>query len=202
VERIAALRASIVATAAQARTQLGQLLTAQNQVATVRMRIGDALASLAQEEARQAVRLFEGESVPFWKLLSRPTQVEKVRQQIIQTLRSHATALEDFVRSHSERVLVLLGFLVVLTIALWRGRARLGAEAGRDPSISTVIDVLRHPFATALLLVLTAALVWLQQRPVVVSQVFLLGMLAAFFVAGRSLIPARIRRVSSPWQAQ
>jgi potassium-dependent mechanosensitive channel len=44
------------------------------------------------------------------------------------------------------------------------------------------------------LLVLTAAMVWLQQRPVVVSQVLLLGMLAAFFTAAQSLIPARARR--------
>ena len=107
LERIAALRASIDATAAQARAQLGQLLTTQNQVTTVRMRIADALAGVAKAEALQAEQLFEVESVPFWKLLSRPTQVEKVRQQIIQTLRKHATALKDFVRSHSERVLVL-----------------------------------------------------------------------------------------------
>jgi small-conductance mechanosensitive channel len=194
LERIAALRASIDATAAQARTQLGQLLTAQNQVASVRMRIADALASVKEAEALQAEQLFEVESVPFWKLLSRPTQVEKVRQQIKQTLRTHAIALKDFVRGQGTRVLLLLGFLVVLTIALWRGRERLEAERASDPSISTVVDVLRHPFATAVLLVLTAAMVWLQPRPVVVSQVLLLGMLAAFFAAAQSLIPARARR--------
>jgi small-conductance mechanosensitive channel len=194
LERIGALRGSIDATAAQARTQLGQLLTTQNQVATVRMRIADALVSVKEAEALQAEQLFEVESVSFWKLLSRPTQVEKVRQQIIQTLRTHATALKDFVRGQSTRVLLLLGFLVVLTIGLWRGRERLEAERASDPSISTVVDVLQHPFATAVLLVLTAAMVWLQQRPVVVSQVLLLGMLAAFFAAAQSLIPARARR--------
>ncbi len=193
LERIAALRASIAASAAKARTQLGQLLTAQSQVATVRLRIADALGSVAKAEALQAEQLFEVESLPFSKLLSRPMQVGKVRQQIRQALRTHSRALQGYVRSQSEYVLPLLGLLVVLTIALWRGRTRLGAEMERDPSISTVVDVLRHPFATASLLVLTVAMVWLQQRPVVVSQVFLLGMLAAFFVAGRSLIPARAR---------
>ena len=152
LERIGALRGSIDATAAQARTQLGQLLTTQNQVATVRMRIADALVSVKEAEALQAEQLFEVESVSFWKLLSRPTQVEKVRQQIIQTLRTHATALKDFVRGQSTRVLLLLGFLVVLTIGLWRGRERLEAERASDPSISTVVDVLQHPFATAVLL--------------------------------------------------
>jgi potassium efflux system protein len=194
LERIAALRASIAASAAKARTQLGQLLTAQSQVATVRMRIADALGSVAKAEALQAEQLFEVESLPFSKLLSRPMQVGKVRRQILQALRTHAGALEGYVRSQSERVLPLLGLLVVLTIALWRGRSRLGPEMEKDPSISTVVDVLRHPFATASLLVLTVAMVWLQQRPVVVSQVLLLAMLAAFFVAGRSLIPARARR--------
>ena len=194
LERIAALRASIDATAAQARTQLGQLLTTQNQVTTVRMRIADALAGVAKAEALQAEQLFEVESVPFWKLLSRPTQVEKSRQQILQTLRKHATALKDFVRSHSERVLVLAGLLVLLTIVLWRGRARLKAGTASDPSIATAIDVLRHPLAAALLLTLTVAVVWLQRRPLIVSQVLLLGMLVAFFAAGRSLIPARARR--------
>jgi hypothetical protein len=63
LERVAALRASIDATAAQARTQLGQLLTTQNQVATVRMRIADALASVKEAEALQAEQ-FEMESVP------------------------------------------------------------------------------------------------------------------------------------------
>ena len=194
LERIAALRASIAASAAQARTQLGQLLTTQNQVATVRMRIADALAKVKEAEALQAEQLFEVESVPLWKLLSRPTQVEKVRQQILHTLRTHATGLKDFVRDQSTRVMLLLGFLVVLTIALWRGRERLEAERASDPSISTVIDVLRHPFAAAALLVLTAAMVWLQPRPVIVSQVLLLGMLAAYFAAAQSLIPARARR--------
>jgi potassium efflux system protein len=194
LERIAALRASIAATTAQARTQLGQLLATQNQVATVRMRIADALAGVAKAEALQAEQLFEVESVPFWKLLSRPTQVEKVRQQILQTLRKHATALKDFVRSHSERVLVLAGLLVLLTIALWRGRARLKAEMASDPSVATTVDVLRHPIAAASLLTLTVAMVWLQRRPVIVSQVLLLGMLAAFFAAGQSVIPARARR--------
>jgi len=194
LERIAALGASIDATAAQAQAQLGQLLTTQNQVTTVRMRIADALAGVAKAEAHQAEQLFEVESVPFWKLLSRPTQVEKVRQQIIQTLRKHATALETFFRSHSERVLVLAGLLVLLTIVLWRGRARLEAEGASDPSIATAIDVLRHPLAAALLLTFTVAMVWLQPRPVIVSQVLLLGMLAAFFAAGKSIIPARARR--------
>src|SRR4029453_15831763 len=194
LERIAALRASIDATAAHARTQLGQLLTTQNQVTTVRMRIADALAGVAKAEALQAEQLFEVESVPFWKLVSRPTQVEKVRQQILQTLRKHANALKDFVGSHSERVLVLAGLLVLLTIVLWRGRARLKAETASDPSIATTIDVLRHPLAAALLLTLTVAVVWLQRRPLIVSHVLLLGMLVAFFAAGRSLIPARARR--------
>jgi potassium efflux system protein len=194
LERIAALRASIAASGAKARAQLGQLLTAQSQVATVRMRIADALGSVAKAEARQAEQLFEVESLPFSKLLLRPTQMGKVRQQILQALRTHAGALEGYVRSQTDRVLPLVGLLVVLTIALWRGRARLGVEVERDPSISSVVDVLRHPFATASLLVLTVAMVWLQQRPVVVSQVLLLGMLATFFAAGRSLIPARARR--------
>ena len=194
LERIAALRASIAATAAQARTQLGQLLATQNKVATVRMRIADALASVKEAEALQAEQLFEVESVPFWKLLSRPTQVEKVRQQILRTLRTHATALKGFVRGHSERLLLLLGFLVLLTIALWRGRARLEAETASDPGIATALDVLRHPLAAASLLTLTIAMVWLQRRPVIVSPVLLLGMLAAFFAAGQSVIPARARR--------
>jgi potassium efflux system protein len=196
LERIAALRASIAATTAQARTQLGELLATQNQVATTRMRIADALASVAKAEALQAEQLFEVESVPFWKLLSRPTQVEKVRQQIVQTLRTHATALKGFARSHTERVLVLAGLLVLLTIALWRGRARLKAEMASDPSVATTVDVLRHPIAAASLLTLTVAMVWLQRRPVIVSQVLLLGMLAAFFAAGQSIIPARARRAA------
>jgi potassium-dependent mechanosensitive channel len=196
LERIAALRASIAATTAQARTQLGELLATQNQVATTRMRIADALASVAKAEALQAEQLFEVESVPFWKLLSRPTQVEKVRQQIVQTLRTHATALKGFARSHTERVLVLAGLLVLLTIALWRGRARLKAEMASDPSVATTVDVLRHPIAAASLLTLTVAVVWLQRRPVIVSQVLLLGMLAAFFAAGQSIIPARARRAA------
>ncbi len=194
MERIAALSASIAAKAAQARTQLGQLLATQSQVATVRMRIGDALGRVAQAEALQAEQLFEVESVPLWKLLSRPTQVEKVRQQIIRTLRTHATALKDFVRSHSGRILLLLGFLTALTFALWRGRAQFEAEMASDASIATAVDVLRHPIAAASLLTLTIAMVWLQRRPVVVSQVFLLGMLAAFLAAGQSVIPARARR--------
>jgi small-conductance mechanosensitive channel len=149
---------------------------------------------VAKAEALQAEQLFEVESVPFWKLVSRPTQVEKVRQQIRQTLRKHATALEDFVRTHSERVMVLGGLWALLTLVLWRGRARLKAETASDPSIATAIDVLRHPLAAALLVTLTTAMVWLQRRPLIVSQVLLLGMLAAFFAAGKRIIPARARR--------
>ena len=53
--------------------------------------------------------------------------------------------------------------------------------------------MLRHPLAASLLLTLTVAMVWLQPRPVIVSQVLLLGMLLAFFAAGKRIIPARAR---------
>ncbi|HUM11971.1 MAG TPA: mechanosensitive ion channel domain-containing protein [Myxococcaceae bacterium] len=193
LERIATLRASIAAAAAQARAQLDGLLATQDQVATVRLRVADALAGVARAESLEAEQLFEVESVPLWRLLSRPAQGEKVRQQIVQALRIHAIALNDFLWVQSGRVLLLLGCLVLLTIALWRGRRRLGAEMARDPGVSTAVDVLLHPFAAASLLTLALAAAALERPPLVVSQTLLLGMLAAFFAAGRSLIPSRAR---------
>jgi small-conductance mechanosensitive channel len=94
----------------------------------------------------------------------------------------------------SGRALLLLGVLVVLTVALWRGRGRLEAEMAADPDVAPAVDVLLHPFAAASLLTLALASVSLERPPLVVSQVLLLGMLAAFFGAGRSLLPQRARR--------
>ena len=196
LERIAALRASIGGTSARIRGQLDQLLATQDQVAAVRLRIADALANLQQAEQLEAAQLFEVESVPLWKLLARPAQGEKLRQQILQALRVHAIALGDFMWVQSGRALLLLGTLVLLTLVLWRGRRRLLAEMAADPDVARGAEVLLHPFASASLLTLGLAALFLEQRPLVVSQVILLGMLVAFLAAGRSLIPQRARRAT------
>ena len=145
-ERIAALRASI---AEHLDPDHGpssdELLATQDEVTTVRLRIADALASVARADQLEAEQLFEVESVPFWKLLARPAQGEKLRQQILQSLRIHALALTDFMWVQSGRALLLLGVLVVLTVALWRGRGKLEAEMAADPDVVTAVDVLLHP---------------------------------------------------------
>ncbi len=194
LERIAALRASIAATSGRTRGRLDELLAMQDQVATLRLRIGDALARAQQAEQLEAEQLFEVESVPLWKLLARPAQGEKLRQQIAQALRVHALALGDFMWVQSGRALLLLGMLALVTAGLWRGRRHLEAEMAADPDVAAGAQVLLHPFASAALLTLATAGPFLQQPPLVVSQVLLLGMLVAFFAAGSSLIPARARR--------
>ncbi|MGZ6078028.1 MAG: mechanosensitive ion channel family protein [Myxococcaceae bacterium] len=192
--RIETLRASIGSTSTRTRTQLDALLATQDEVTTVRLRIADALANMARADRLEADQLFEVESVPLWKLLARPAQGEKLRQQVVQALRVHALALNDFVWVQSGRALLLLGVLVVLTVALWRGRRKLEAEMAADPDVATTVDVLLHPFAAASLLTLAFASLFLERPPLVVSQVILLGMLAAFLGAGQSLLPQRARR--------
>lgn len=194
VERIGALRGSIAATLVRSRLQLDDLLASQEQVAAQRLRIGDALANVARADQLEADQLFEVESVPLWKLLARPSQGEKLRQQIVQALRVHALAFADFMWVQSGRTLLLLGALVFLTVALWRGRGKLEAEMAADPEVVPAVEVLLHPFASATLLTLSLAAVVVQRPPLVVSQAILLGMLMAFFAAGRSLLPARGRR--------
>ncbi len=194
LERIAALRVSIAETATRSRAQLDMLLATQNEVAVVRVRIADALSNVARVDQLEAEQLFEVESVPYWKLLTHPPQVAKVRQQIAQSLRVHALALTDFMWVQSGRALLLLGFLAFLTVALFRGRGKLEAEMAADPSVVPAVDVLTHPFASASLLTLALAALLLDRPPLVVTQVILLGMLVAFFAAGNSLIPERARR--------
>jgi potassium efflux system protein len=194
LERSGALRAAIATTAVRTRAQLDELLATQNQVASVRLRIADALATVSRADQLEAEQLFEVESVPFWKLLGRPDPGEKLRQQIVQTLRIHAVALTDFIWVQSGRALLLLGVLLLLTVALWRGRRKLEAEMAADPEVVTAVEVLLHPLAAASLLTLVLAGLFLDRPPVVVSQVILLGMLVAFFAAGGSLIPQRARR--------
>ena len=162
----------------------------------MRLRIADALASLARADRLESDQLFEVESVPLWKLLARPAQGDKLRQQIVQALRVHAFAFTDFMWVQSGRALLLLGVLVVLTVALWRGRGRLEAEMAADPDVAPAVDVLLHPFAAASLLTLALASVSLERPPLVVSQVLLLGMLAAFFGAGAA--SSRSARASPP----
>ena len=53
----------------------------------------------------EADQLFEVESVPLWNLLARPAQGEKLRQQVVQAVRVHAFALNDFMWVQSGRAL-------------------------------------------------------------------------------------------------
>ncbi|HSP18157.1 MAG TPA: mechanosensitive ion channel domain-containing protein, partial [Myxococcaceae bacterium] len=193
VERIGALRTSIAATLVRSRLQLDDLLAVQEQVAALRLRIGDALAKVARADQLETDQLLEVESVPLWKLLARPSQGENLRQQTVQALRIHALAFADFMWVQSGRALLLLGALVFLTVALWRGRGKLQTEMAADPEVVPAVEVLLHPFASASLLTLALGTVVVQQPPLVVSQVILLGMLVAFFAAGRSLLPERGR---------
>ncbi len=194
LDRITTLRASIAETSTRSRAQLDVLLATQNEVATVRVRIADGLSRVARADQLGADELFEVESVPLWKLLGRPAQGEKLRQQILQSLRIHALALTDFMWVQSGRALLLLGALVLLTVALRRGRGKLEAEMSADPDLVTAVEVLLHPFAAASLLTLALAGLILEHPPLVVSQVILIGMMVAFFAAGRSLVPERARR--------
>ena len=193
LERIAGVRTSIAAARARAREQLDRLFGVQDQVAAVRLRIADALVKVREAERLEAEQLFEVESVPLWTLLSRPDTGEQLRKQIAQALRVHALALRDFAWFQSGRLLFLLGTLVVLTVALWRGRRRLVAEMSDDPEVAAAAQVLRHPFASVFLLTLGVGALVLVRRPLVVSQIMLLGMLVAFVAAGGSLIPDRAR---------
>jgi potassium-dependent mechanosensitive channel len=192
--RVATVRADIRTTSERIQGQLDGLLATQDQVVSVRQRIEDALSAVKQIEAREAEQLFEAGSVPLWKLLGRPLQPERSRQHVVKTLRSHSAALGEFVAVKRERALLLLGVLAALTAVLWRGRRRLLPEAPSDPDLAAARRVLLQPFASAALLTLGFATLLLQQRPPVVSQFILLGMLVAFLGAGRSLIPERSRR--------
>jgi small-conductance mechanosensitive channel len=192
--RIATVREQIQTASTQVQSQLEDLLTTQDDVASVRLRIADQLAAVKQTQQREAEQLFEMESVPVWKLFGRPVLGERLRQYVVRTLKTHETALRDYLVAQSGRFLFLLGAFVLLSFLLRRGRGRLKAEVAADPDVAAGAQVLLRPVASAALLTFGLSMLVLQQRPVVISQILFLGMLVAFLVAGRDLIPPAARR--------
>jgi small-conductance mechanosensitive channel len=192
--RVATVREQIRTASAQVQSQLDELLTTQDAVASVRLRIADQLAAVKQTQEREADQLFEKESVPVWTLLSRPFQGEKLKEHVLSTLEAHRLALRDYLVAQVGPALFLLGAFLLLAVMLRRGRGRLKAEVAADPDVAAGGQVLLRPVASAALLTLGLSTLVLEQRPLVVSQIILLGMLAAFLGAGRGLIPPAARR--------
>src|SRR5262249_1626786 len=194
LDRIATVRREVQSASTETQRRLDRLLATQDNLPSLRLPIDDTLVAVKKARELEAEQLFEIGSVPLWDLLSRPLHGERVREQIVQALRMHATTLREFLEGSGGPVLLLLGLWVILGIALWRGRRRVIPEVATDPEAASGARVLLHPFASPGLLTLVLAVLLLRPRPLVVSQLLLLGMLGTALAAASSLIPPKARR--------
>ncbi|HVP69276.1 MAG TPA: mechanosensitive ion channel domain-containing protein [Anaeromyxobacteraceae bacterium] len=191
--RIGELRARIRATWDRAQAALGQTLELEDRVASLRLQIGDWIAAADRAERAREDQLFEIESAPLWKLLGRPSQGAKLREQVVRSLRLQVGAVRSFAAAEVGWLCFLGVLLAVLAVAIARLATRFRSRAAEDPALRAPAEVLRHPLAVSSLLTL-ALVPWVFPRmPVTVAELTILAMLPAFLRAMGGILPPRVR---------
>ena len=147
--------AAIIEAQSKVETQRSATLVLQDRIARESTRADDALAQIGQTRRRAAESLLARESPPIWRL--RPLPFSEMPGVVAASFEVQATALQDFVNEHSDRIaLHALVVVVVAAFFLWaRRRARrLNAAEGVAQSLAIVFD---QPIAASLVLSMLSA---------------------------------------------
>jgi len=192
--RIRDLRARVRTLEDKAQGRLGKALEVQVQVAALRLRIGDWLAAVERRERAREEQLLELESAPLWSSLGRPAKGAKLREQVLRSLEMQGRVLSAFAAAEWGALVSLAVAIGVLFLVVRKVARRFRARAEEDRALEAPAEVLKHPFAVAVLLTLSFS-PWLFARPpVTVAEIAVLAMLPAFLRAVGGILPERVRR--------
>jgi len=191
LQRIRELRGRIRSVEERAKARLARTLEVQDQVASLRLRIADWLAVAEREDRAREEQLFEIESAPLWRL-GHAVSGTKLRDQVVRSLALQGAALRSFVAAEAGWLVALAVAFAALSAAVGKLGRRFRARAAEDRSLEAPAEVLKRPFAVALLL--TVSMVpWVFPRPpVAVGEISLLAMLPAFLRAVAGILPRRV----------
>jgi len=192
--RIDQFRERIRSALEQSEFKLRETLELQDAVASLRLRSDDWLAAADRADRTREELLFEAESAPLWRLLGRPSQGARLRDQFVHSLQLQAGALHSFATAELGWLCVLAVVFLGLSVVIGRLAVRFRSRAAEDPVLRAPAEVLRHPVAVAFLLAL-GLVPWVFPRtPLTVVEVAILAMLPAFLRAMGGILPPQVRR--------
>jgi small-conductance mechanosensitive channel len=194
LDRIGDVRDRIRGGAGRNDVRLSAALVLQDRVAALRIRLADWVGDVQKAEAAQDSQLFELESAPLWRALSRPGRGASMGQQIAAAFRGHSGSMGPYLREYPERAWLHLAVLLGLAAATWAIRRHARAAARDDPSLSVQTRVFERPIPVALLLGLYASGLIYPRPPAALGELVLLAMLPPFLLATRGFVPASLRR--------
>ncbi len=193
VERAQGVRQEIGDLQGSIRSRLDRLVSAQDRVASLRIRILGWMGAADRADAMREKQLFEIESRPVWEVFSRKQPARDFGNQLERVLQRNASAMSAFVREEGTGFLWVLAVFVGVVVAMaWAGRA-FAARAATDPELAAPAEVLSHPISAGVLVALSLTSWLLPRAPAVVSELSVLLSLPAFLVLARNLLPGEFR---------
>ncbi|HET8722633.1 MAG TPA: mechanosensitive ion channel domain-containing protein [Anaeromyxobacteraceae bacterium] len=193
VERAGQVRREVEDLQKQVRLRLERLLSAQERVGSLRIRIMGWLSAADRADVQREQQLFEIEARPIWAVLSRKEPVRDFGEQLSRIAQHNASALSAFFREEGTGLFwVLAVFVVVVGAVAWTSR-RFAARAAVDPELSAPAEVLAHPVSAGMLVALSLTSWLLPRAPAAFTELVMLVMLAPFLVMVRNLLAPELR---------
>ncbi len=193
VERAQGVREAIGDLQKSVRSRLERLLSAQDRVASLRIRILGWMGAADRADAVREKQLFEIESRPIWEIFSRKEPARAFGNQLERVVQHNVSAMSAFLREEGTGFLWILAvFGAVVGAVAWAGRA-FAARAATDPELAAPAEILSHPLSAGVLVALSLTSWLLPRAPAVVTELSVLLSLPAFLMLARKLLAAELR---------
>jgi small-conductance mechanosensitive channel len=152
LRRIAQMEDRLAAAAALVRERQDRVLALQGKVSDLRDELSDAAAAVDTADAALTRQLFETESAPLWRALTRPGPTRGLGTELRQGVREARRDVADFLAQERVPLAIHLAGVGALALALLALRRPVTAMGAADPTLRSAAAVLSRPISAALLL--------------------------------------------------
>jgi potassium-dependent mechanosensitive channel len=144
--------------------QLNLVLTIQTEVSQMDRQISDVLSRVREAQARSRSRLFEADSLPFWKVHELKAHDRAVERGFRQSFDRSFLNAAEFLRAHKFGILNIVASYFLALIGAIGLRRHVERGAGEKVS-ETAKKIIALPYSVALLLALVGTIVYLGSAP-------------------------------------
>ena len=135
VERAQQVRGDVDDLQKRVKQRLERLLSAQEKVGSLRIRIMGWLSAADKADALRERQLFEIEAKPIWAVLARKEPVRDFGEQLSRLAQHNASALSAFFREEGTGLQWMLAIFLAVGIAVVWASRRFAARAAVDPEL-------------------------------------------------------------------
>jgi potassium-dependent mechanosensitive channel len=192
IDRIRKSLHEILATKTKASERLTLLVTLQNRVSQQAQAVTDVLGDIRQAKARLQRGLVERDALPLWEVHSRRQTEQSLDIPLRRSLSSAVIRAREFLGAkHLAIAAILAFFLAILSVCVSLSHKALRRAPGE---LGAAVHLLQHPFSLALLTMLTIALPFTANLPILIR-----NLLAVLFVVPiLRFLPPLIHRLFRP----